>query len=391
MNSLNLDRTVDRYCQALTYKHVSPSEKLKIIKFLADKFHTRFRLNEERTELLISTLTTLILSGNLSTNQRLAFLTYQNPKVVYGVAYNLYQSGIEHFMPLSSYLSIVKYLMCHTNDEGLKRSLADTLIDLFYEQHEPVRMEIVDILLLGGFREGNRLITTLQAPQPRRERVVYRDTQNVHNSTINQSVLRASAYLVSQSKLKELNVKIVVCELERLMPDSSPIIIKVLHRLKTDTALFSYQSSQFTLWNVFVGLWEFISLQPFTENLKTRLCEELCAMNNYCSSGHLSRLVNVLQGFTTIPELTIRISNYDQIKAVISHYLNRELSQASEDLVQDTDSKDFLLFVQERINLKLNDWRAEYEMSNEDLLRALREYTQHSRWNLTSNGKLTLL
>ena len=47
-------------------------------------------------------------------------------------------------------------------------------------------------------------------------------------------------------------------------------------------------------------------------------------MTKYCTTGHLSRLINVLQGYTDDKKLSIVISDEQQIKAVIYNYLDTE-------------------------------------------------------------------
>jgi hypothetical protein len=76
--------------------------------------------------------------------------------------------------------------------------------------------------------------------------------------------------------------------------------------------------SNSTLSNIFIKLWCYIHLSEFKDEMIKRLFEELEDMSGTCSSGFLSRLVNVVSGFDE--NLSIRISWQDQI---ISNFVAR--------------------------------------------------------------------
>jgi hypothetical protein len=73
------------------------------------------------------------------------------------------------------------------------------------------------------------------------------------------------------------------------------------------------------------------------KNAMFRLLEEMENMEGYCNSGHFARLINVLQGFTQDPALQIKISDYEQCKAVITNFLNKKLQNCEDDILEELD------------------------------------------------------
>ena len=85
-----------------------------------------------------------------------------------------------------------------------------------------------------------------------------------------------------------------------------------------------------TLSTIIVKLWSYIKNNENKKEMKKRLLEELEDMSGTCSSGFLSRLINVLSGFG---EFDIYISWDDQI---ISNFAGRLNSYARK--ITDNDS-----------------------------------------------------
>ena len=84
-------------------------------------------------------------------------------------------------------------------------------------------------------------------------------------------------------------------------------------------------STRFTLLDVFRGLYFFIENHSNSEELRKRLKEELNEMGNYCSTGYLARLVNVVQGFVENENLIIKIANEQEIFAKLKTRVGKRL------------------------------------------------------------------
>ena len=142
-------------------------------------------------------------------------------------------------------------------------------------------------------------------------RSVYDNAQNVHNVQIENSVDDIIEKIV-KTPIK-IQYKEAVEEVERFTYEYNynEEYVKVsLQRIELDQKI--YGKFNIKLINLFNIVWNYIHsyCQDNLIELKKRMIEELIDMANTCSSGHSSRLVNVLSGFT---DLSIAISFEDQI------------------------------------------------------------------------------
>ena len=86
-----------------------------------------------------------------------------------------------------------------------------------------------------------------------------------------------------------------------------------------------------TLFDVLLLVWYEIKNSPHKEELERCLLEEFLNMNGQCTTGHLSRIVNILSGFSD--HVFIKISYKDQMKNYIFNHYNKCLhSLKDEDL-----------------------------------------------------------
>lgn len=102
-------------------------------------------------------------------------------------------------------------------------------------------------------------------------------------------------------------------------------IILALERISLDRALYSKYN--ITLKNVLVKLWSYIIGHKYEEEMKKRLIEELEEMSGTCSSGFLSRLVNVVSGFG---DFNICISWEEQIIGNLTGRINAEIRKITD-------------------------------------------------------------
>ena len=171
------------------------------------------------------------------------------------------------------------------------------------------------------------------------------------------------------------------------------VVNDVIDRIEIDTARFSHGDDRFSLYNVFSNLWVFITRHKQQDELKTRLLEELNEMHSYCSTGHLSRLINVIQGYTEDPKLCIKISEQSQIKAVVSVILEKILSNAPEDVMDSMigDQTLFAQFIVNEVNKKLPKLMEEYASDSDEsdvkgyILLAIISYTRYEDFGIVDN------
>lgn len=127
-----------------------------------------------------------------------------------------------------------------------------------------------------------------------------------------------------------------------------------LNRIYMDRTLYSKYNV--TLSGVLVKIWSYILNHEYKDELTTRIIQELEDSSGTCTSGYLSRLVNVLSGYDD--KFGIRISWEDQIVANFSGRLNARIRKITE-----PDSP----FYKE----KINDVIEIYLNSNESLKKSI--------------------
>jgi hypothetical protein len=208
------------------------------------------------------------------------------------------------------------------------------------------------------------------------ENTIYADSQNVHNSKINQTVIQVLENLYDMYKgeidlqdltsIENKNFKLTCIDnisniLLEKYPDKNDLILSGIKYIKNSISTFGKKN--ITLQEAFISLWMWISTHKDKTELESRLLEELKEMNGMCTTGHIARLMNVIQGFTEDDRLCIRISDLDQCNSVIRKYLNDMLSKCTDEKVLEgmiDGSDEYIRFIRRKIADRLLIWQKEY-------------------------------
>jgi hypothetical protein len=245
-----------------------------------------------------------------------------------------------------------KFRFCPSKKQLLQR--AKHMFNEFIHQQE-----VLDIVRTFCPEASHTMINRIRRPN---KKTVYSDSQNVHNTKINKSVLAAAQNICAKYNFFDNQAHKDVCFTQiciNLAGKYPYLNLNSLEYIRTSVATFGIGIS---LQDVFLSLWLWIQ-EHHSNELENRLVEELKEMNNTCTTGHLARLMNVIQGFTNDENLSIRISNKEQYNAIIRQYLSQELRDCTDSKVLDnmtTGSKEFQDFIQEKIKIKLLSWIDEY-------------------------------
>ena len=175
-----------------------------------------------------------------------------------------------------------------------------------------LRADSADLLLRYGnddIKNTARDIIILLGKDVYKFKTIYNNKQNVHNIDIDTNI---KLFLDNLNNINNLDINIINDFLLTLKPYTSTEIEAIngsIMRIKIDNTLYNNLS----LLNIFYKIYSKVInyTEPYKSTLLLRINEELIDMFNTCSSGHLTRLVNVLSGF----EDTIKISFYEQIKS----------------------------------------------------------------------------
>lgn len=241
------------------------------------------------------------------TNSCLDFLKYKNNMTMYRILsgqYLLQNCKIIDDIKTEIQEIILSFANDKDLDYNLRADSADTLMGLGTDYYKIKGREIImELGIIGG-----------------EVKTIFQNAQNVHTDEIEKSVYEILEYLLLYPTLKINNIQIDFDYIEKEIKKNTQKdkIIISLNRIKLDRTLYSKFNN--TLSNVIIKVWSYIMGHKDSEQLFIRLLEELEDMSGTCSSGYLSRLVNVLSGFDD--KFNVRISFEDQIISNFNGRLN---------------------------------------------------------------------
>jgi hypothetical protein len=186
--------------------------------------------------------------------------------------------------------------------------------------------------------------------------IIYNDSQNVHNSKLNESVKKCAINIhkIASSYGPLPDWENVKSHITTLFGPAN----KVFERINRDNATYGIDLNLKTL---FLSVWVWINKHEAQDELLIRLWQEFLEMEGYCSTGFLSRLMNIIQGFTDDEGLQITISDSDQCRSVIKHYCDTLLKDNPDMMDEMMEKSDvFLIFMLQNVDKKIDEWEKEY-------------------------------
>jgi hypothetical protein len=262
-------------------------------------------------------------------------------------------------------------------------------------------MEIADIFLLNNrTTRGLEMLDILRrleynlildandannAALYKRVLTVYSDSQNVHDTNVNDSVLKACVHLMEIEPPNSFDTETVRQILKEISPEHNDIIDTVLERIEIDTSSFTWNNNRFGLYDVFSSLWSYIRKHSSFSELCTRLIEEMSAMVKYCTTGHVSRFINTIQGYTEDEKLQVRITQEQQIRAVVVHYLDTVITNATEDVTDamiGDDKTAFYEFIVDKMNNRIPQLLEDYGEIQESIINTVKSYSLWDHWSI---------
>lgn len=207
--------------------------------------------------------------------------------------------------------------------DGVRADAADILIRNTKGETKTQAQAVVAALGFGAVRA--------------RDRTVYNDRQNVHNTTIGQSVRRfierivTSGLFVPEPFHQVHSAVTKLIEAAALGDDDRGKCYRALDRISIDTSTFT--EYRVSLSYIFSYVWTRVKKETkWRPELEQRLLQELVDMADTCSSGHTWRFVNVLSVYA---EDIISISFRDQIVANLVGRLSARIREIDDDNLQD--------------------------------------------------------
>lgn len=381
ITTLSFQNRLNGLYKILKSKDSIYNDKFIISMYILTVLYDYIRINQENKELILSIMKEGLYMDNNIIKESI-INNIKNIKDFYikkEICLHIYNSNIniiEYYK-----INILKFIIFNLND--FKTILVDDIIYKFRNIFDNTtsiynKMIIADILLNAGFTDiGNDLLDRVRLLQNvnnvnnvNKDKNVYNDSQNVHNSLVNNSVLSACNKIIEDRQMSHFDIhkvyEIIIQTIIENKNDFMSIIIKDFHkiygkytidksdddfkkinndyiydyvyeniiyiiyktllRIKNDITFFTFISNEsnnerkkikkFTLENIFSNVFDFLLNDYNKELILHRLIQELLEMYNYCSTGYMSRLINTLQSFTDKYKINI-ITDYMRTKTFI--------------------------------------------------------------------------
>lgn len=211
-------------------------------------------------------------------------------------------------------------LSTNTNlDYHLRADVSDLLIRLGNENSKEKGLQVI-----GKLGRMTKDLNTF-----------YNNSENVHDEILDESISKSVLQLGSIELLNNTNYDEVANEIRTLTLNTKyeNDIEKLngsLLRISLDSTI--YPANQ-CLVTIFLKVWQIIKTN-YVE-LELRLVEELIDMYNTCTSGHVSRLINVFSG-TDFLNVGVNIGFRNQIIANVNARLNKRIKDITDLELQET-------------------------------------------------------
>ena len=202
------------------------------------------------------------------------------------------------------------------------------LYDLSKTGETRVRSEVADILIRLGtlnFRKAAQKVITQLGNEyiPPHQRTIYTDSQNVHEI---QYIEESTRQLIKHTNPLVMSMDDIFVWISQ---QEDPLLLETFQRIMMDTSVYY----QITLMDILRRVFQCITHSSHRTELEKRFIEELHEMNGWCSSGHVVRLLNVLNGFESFIQLSIPIK--DEIRSAVFSRLQYALKKCSPSLQEE--------------------------------------------------------
>jgi len=222
-----------------------------------------------------------------------------------------FEKSIEEKYPYLITILCSKYIIRAYNGD-IRNKAKDFLYNVINDTNElyQTKLECIDTLLEYGDKIDKEFCLPLLD-----------ETQEVHTEHISNSIRKMLRNLIKERR----NLKIVK-EFEDihkyLLSINRDELVSVLTRIMIDPSKYD----GYTLYDILLMVWNKIhNIENHTQQLYIRFIQELEEMKNVCSSGLLSRIINILSGFVDDNEYNFKINILDVIKSEIFQRYNNEL------------------------------------------------------------------
>jgi len=189
------------------------------------------------------------------------------------------------------------------------------------------RAECADILDRAGYGEAKEIgIQTIielgELYTDNKKKTIYTNIQNVHDLSVTKQVIDTLRNLIKMTTTERNSEEVYNSITDIKVHYSSPTedkeillkkreaVIEVFQRIIIDTSRYE----GLPMSEIMMLVWEKIAISENRNELEKRLVDEMYEMYQTCSTGHLSRLINVLSGFYDDIQ-PVKISYKEQLRS----------------------------------------------------------------------------
>ena len=255
--------------------------------------------------------------------------------------------------PLLYKLLSAQFILAHfVPSEYDRLQLQNFLLSIAEDNQQTInyRAECADILYNYGVEKdfvyaSQRIIKELgELYTQNKSSTIYTNVQNVHDTTINKNIINTLRQLIQtvkpMSKDSKKNtgevLEVIRNKYSHLDETRMNKIMSSIERIMIDTAKYELLSIS----DILVLVWEYICQSEHKDELENRLIQELEEMDETCSTGHLSRILNVLSGYFS--DNVVQISLKDQLRSNIFARYSKLIKMLSDEL-QDKINSELIL------------------------------------------------
>ena len=207
-------------------------------------------------------------------------------------------------------------------DSDERIEVLEYILNIADDKNESVkaRADCADLLFTFGEGDeiffGKKIINSLgDLYEQNKIKTIWTNAQNVHNETIQDSILKIVKTLKRKSIQTSSNLKIEITKIQEILLNIQPTceekITNFCYRIAVDPSRYE----NLTLLDVFILIWDVIISSLHKVELTERLIEEIVDMDDTCSTGYLTRLVNVITGYVEEEDLILRLSPKDELRS----------------------------------------------------------------------------
>ena len=177
------------------------------------------------------------------------------------------------------------------------------------------RAECSDILDRIGYGDNKKIGTDMiiklgDLYLQNKKRTIYTNSQNVHDTSINKGIIEVLRNVIKTTSTERNSEEIYNLIIKKIDGEKKEQTIEVFQRIIIDTAKYE----GLPMCDIMMLIWEKICNSEHKDVLEDRMLEEMYEMYKTCSTGHLSRLINVLSGFFSDIN-PVKISYKDQLRS----------------------------------------------------------------------------